>query len=330
MFKTFCIKKYSQLTKKQKGFLSPLGEMVKPATQFLVLPDNSLSLHMEVSPELAEEWLALAHPKQRAIIAPNVHRLVEELVSNNFVFTCDPIAFDQQSFGVNGRHRLKSCVDTRTPFWANVVFGMPPETISAIDGGRKRALHSQLQLSGADVPEGSGKILESAFRLERLGALTASVSAKRLEKAYKEEYFNAWEVLSGLLHQYRDKFTVTAWSVMLVVARYYPDEVYDFVRSLCEYKTRAGSPARAYGTWKDSRQGRTTGASIGSRFQMMATLRALQAQVEGVKMASLHGTPQYVPNKRTKQGNRVAVQFKTEPEVQWLRSLGEDVAQAAE
>lgn len=314
--------RYSQLNAEQKKWLKPLGVVPKDMV-FIVLRDGSLGVDALLDPKTAERYASpeVQHPLQRNVNDNHLKEIIQDLTGGSFTWTNDPIAFDRDGRGVNGRHRLIGCASSGVDMPVFLVFGMPPETIAAIDGGTKRALHHVLQMKGSAVPAGAGaaRVLETAIRLESLDAASARVSATSLEVAYQERYKAAWETLAGLYSVYRNVFTATAWGAMLAVARYYPDEVYKFAEDICTLKTTSGSAAQAYGTWRSTPIGRATAGLLGIRMQTVVTLRALRLCVTRVKVASVGSGPVYIVSRR---GRRTLLPLAQEAEVRWLRELG--------
>ena len=123
-----------------------------------------------VTPELAAEWLERHNNSNRRICKPRVDSYVSLIKGHRFVLTHQGIAFYENGDLADGQHRLQAIVEAGMSVWMMVTFGIPIESIHAIDNGRPRSLQNVLTFVGVDLSHrhiASARILWMQYHSQR-------------------------------------------------------------------------------------------------------------------------------------------------------------------
>lgn len=105
---------------------------------------------MEVTPELAREWLDERNVKNRPIGDTTVRAYIRDILNDAWPFTGDPVRFSDDGALLDGQHRLTAMVKTETSMILLVISGLDKKTQEYMDGGRKRNAADALAME--DVP----------------------------------------------------------------------------------------------------------------------------------------------------------------------------------
>jgi hypothetical protein len=147
----------------QSSLLAPLS---------LVAPPKPAAIPhiMLVTPELAEEWLAINHVN-RDLRKTNVDKFVRFIERGKFVMTGEGIQFegflnDENVRLVNGQHRLTAIVQTGKAQWMLVIEGIGTSTQMYMDTGSRRNFADVLKLERGVI--NAARVASSV----RLGYLT--------------------------------------------------------------------------------------------------------------------------------------------------------------
>lgn len=84
----------------------------------------------------------------RKIVPGNLIRLLEALSDSTFMFTGEPLIFDDNMKLIDGRHRCTACLTSGTPMDVLVVIGVPNQSFKFLDQGASRSNATVLQLLG--------------------------------------------------------------------------------------------------------------------------------------------------------------------------------------
>ena len=102
---------------------------------------------ISVDPELAEKWLAL-NVANRTVRAARVREYAAEMTAGRWLYTADPIRFDEDGKLIDGQHRLRAIVKSGATIDLHVVRGLPREAQDAIDTGAARTASDALKVRG--------------------------------------------------------------------------------------------------------------------------------------------------------------------------------------
>ncbi|MFI6519524.1 hypothetical protein ACIBF1_28480 [Spirillospora sp. NPDC050679] len=114
---------------------------------------------MEVTPELAAEWL-IKNERNRPLSKASVHSLAQAIKRDEWQVTHQGIAFDQDGRLIDGQHRLAAIVKAQIPVQVLVTWGVNSTAFTVMDTGRKRTGKDALSL----LNEANASHLAAALR----------------------------------------------------------------------------------------------------------------------------------------------------------------------
>lgn len=103
---------------------------------------------VELTPELAEEYLTKLPERQRKLSERTVNRYASDLLEGEFPFTGDPIRFNVDGELIDGQHRCTAVVAAGQAVPVLVIRGLGQEMIRFFDGGRTRKFADDLKIHG--------------------------------------------------------------------------------------------------------------------------------------------------------------------------------------
>lgn len=116
---------------------------------------------IEVTPDMAKDWLENHNPTNRKISPSNVNGYARDMMNGAWEFTADPIQFDENGDLLNGQHRLLAVIESGCTILFHVVSNLPTQARKYMDTGRKRTVGDILSIEGST----HGKLLAAAMRL---------------------------------------------------------------------------------------------------------------------------------------------------------------------
>jgi hypothetical protein len=136
-----------------RGFGTDTAEILKAAASRA--GDGIQVREIQLTPELAEEWLAKYNSVNRAIQRTHVGRIARDIRNGNWMVNAQPICFAGDPFDgtgtarlLNGQHRLKACALAGAEIEVPVAVHVPEEAYATYDMYRKR---SKRAMSGAEA-----------------------------------------------------------------------------------------------------------------------------------------------------------------------------------
>lgn len=103
---------------------------------------------IELTPEVAKEFLAKLPERQRSLSNPSVDMYASDMLEGAWHFTGDPIRFDLNDELIDGQHRCTSVVEANKAEPVLVIRGLPSERIRNLDSGRRRTFSDDLRIEG--------------------------------------------------------------------------------------------------------------------------------------------------------------------------------------
>lgn len=116
-----------------------------------------------LTPDLAADFLAKLHPRQRTAKAAHLDSLVEDHVAGRFVLNGEPIICDSEGYTIDGRHRCLMVIETGKPAPVVVIRNLPPEVYCTLDNGAKRSAADALRafaVQNATLVSSAAKLIE--------------------------------------------------------------------------------------------------------------------------------------------------------------------------
>jgi hypothetical protein len=108
--------------------------------------EQQTSLLMSVSPLQAKDWLD-HNTRNRNLSLRAVSSLKDDILSGRWMTTHQGIAFYADGSLADGQHRLTAIAESGVTVSLQVTFGLPLDTILAIDQHRMRKTHDVIKLS---------------------------------------------------------------------------------------------------------------------------------------------------------------------------------------
>lgn len=118
---------------------------------------------IEITPELASEWLETRNTHNRRKKVARIKELVSDIKSGEWTVTADHIAFDTNGTLQNGQNRLSAIAEAGIPVWAVVACGMPPRSFDVTDTGSKRTLGDVLGVKGYEHAKDLAALLPAIY-----------------------------------------------------------------------------------------------------------------------------------------------------------------------
>jgi len=118
---------------------------------------NSASLtfeQLEVTPDLAQDWLTTHNTSNRPLNKLAVERYASDMAAGRWALNGTTIVFDVSGTLVDGQHRLAAVVSAQVTIDALVVRGVPQGSFATIDVGKLRTVSDSLKAAHV-VPAGT-------------------------------------------------------------------------------------------------------------------------------------------------------------------------------
>lgn len=104
---------------------------------------------VDVSPELAETWLAL-NANNRNVRRAAIDAYARDMRAGRWLVNGETVKFDLTGALRDGQHRLSAVVAAETTVAMVVVRGLAPDVMPTVDAGAKRTYSDTLKLQGED------------------------------------------------------------------------------------------------------------------------------------------------------------------------------------
>lgn len=102
---------------------------------------------MMVTPEQATKWLE-ANVSNRSVRPSRVKQYAEAMTEGKWLYTADPIRFDEDGRLIDGQHRLMAVAKAGVPVELQVVRGLSRDAQDAVDTGAARTASDALKVRG--------------------------------------------------------------------------------------------------------------------------------------------------------------------------------------
>lgn len=107
--------------------------------------------YVEVTPEMAEEWLT-RNLINRNIRKSTVAQLAKTMQSNEWRLTAETLKFDRQGVLLDGQHRLLAIIESGMTVPFHVCEGLASDVKRHLDTGSKRSFRDVLKMDREDHP----------------------------------------------------------------------------------------------------------------------------------------------------------------------------------
>lgn len=125
---------------------------------------------VEVTPALAEDWLATTGPN-RPVHVPTVERYAADMRAGRWQLNGDRVRFDANGALRDGRHRLSAVVASGVAVPMEVARGLSEDAVQTIDTGRSRSFADALHIESVANARALASVAKWLWRYEA-GAMT--------------------------------------------------------------------------------------------------------------------------------------------------------------
>ncbi|HET6915311.1 MAG TPA: hypothetical protein VFH56_04410 [Acidimicrobiales bacterium] len=122
-----------------------------------------IAAFVEVTPRLAEEWLA-GNTVNRKVRPDAVNQYAADMIAGRWTISESAICFSPDGELLNGQHRLRAVIQSGATICMLVMRNVPIESMSNMDAGRKRTTADALGFDGESSPH----LLAAATKLALL------------------------------------------------------------------------------------------------------------------------------------------------------------------
>ena len=249
---------------------------------------------IDLTPEMAEDWLTHCNTHNRRLIDAHVELLAQEMKAGRWQLTHQGVAFSPQRVLLDGQHRLWAVVLSGVTVPMRVFVNEPAEGMEVIDTGKARSHDQILSLSAGIGPVGPEDLATLRAMLAGLGRHTRRSAGDELTHLlrHREAVTFAVEVMSGK-RQFRGVATCTTKAV-IARAWYAADrEQLRHFADVLQTGTASGENDQPILLLFQFLIGAAAGRRGRAEFreQYAKTERALSAFLQGEQLARLHATP---------------------------------------
>jgi len=163
-----------------------------------------------LTPEMAQEFLAINNPKNRKIRQTKVNSIAQDILAGRWderlAYIQDPLMIDTDGVFQNGQHRCLAVIKAGRPVWTYIERNVPPEIFELLDGGTARIAADFLDVPNKNNVAALAKIicavedgdapLASAL-LGKLDAKTLTTRTQVIEKVNSDAEYIQQFVRAG-------------------------------------------------------------------------------------------------------------------------------------
>ena len=311
----------SELGTVQRAWLARIAKLPENLG-FSVYEDGTLSTRLYLSPEVAVYWKKYLCPDQRELIDAHWKTLSWLMQNNLWVPKAQPsIIWDRHGGMFDGNHTTTAVADSGVGVMVTVIIGVTDAEADCTDHGirlrsthragvmsRKKGETNQLLNADSDLHSCVKRIhaLHRALRPKDYPPETLSPVVLRVAQEYNE----ALQLFSGLMHLYKGKRGLTAgvWGTLLFACKANPKVVKGLViRLLEDSNLRPGDPAHALKRYREVSLERR---GVPSQTEdVRATLRVVQAELLKKELREVDGKATVKKGKKLPLKDEPALRF---------------------
>lgn len=250
---------------------------------------------VEVTPELAAEWLEKNTDNYRSLKSVKSRRYARDMKNGRWRNTGDPIRFGEDGTLVDGQHRLWALIEAGKTYTFIIVTGLTPDDVDALDQGALRTSSDVLRRHGVEkYRTGVSATLRLLASWDN-GLITTAGSSVIIDTTLGEvpellELYPEAEKHQAWAYRVRDLgFTPAAAATARNIIDRVADEdesdaFWDGVEGLVP--TDKGDPRRTLAKWARDRKSAKNGRMENSQ-QLFAIFTAWNAWREGRQLSNI-------------------------------------------
>lgn len=97
-------------------------------------------------------------------VTSDVDYLAAEMKAQNWLLNGETIKFDADGFLVDGIRRVYACMESKTPFWTLVAYGVDKLTFATVNAGKSRSLADSLHIDGIEQAQAVAVVVKYIYR----------------------------------------------------------------------------------------------------------------------------------------------------------------------
>lgn len=105
----------------------------------------------DITPEIAQQYLTLNIDNNRNPLADRIDRIARDMVNGDWIVTADPIKFNEDGKLIDGQHRLRAILRSKTTVRMLVARNVPEDAVLVIDTGATRTVAQTLKIHNSGV-----------------------------------------------------------------------------------------------------------------------------------------------------------------------------------
>lgn len=140
-----------------------------------------------ITPDIASTILGNKPGWQRKVSELQVERYAVDMANGEFKFNGATLCFDSSDHLIDGQHRLHALAQTGESMIMLLVFGLEPQSIGAIDTGRKRRFADWLAMNGHKEQNAIVSGMSARYWHWKRG----NYGKKNLPRIHRAQYTNA-------------------------------------------------------------------------------------------------------------------------------------------
>jgi hypothetical protein len=244
---------------------------------------DTIEVREEITPAKAKEWLKQNDACNRNLRDAVVRRYAMDMSAGKWLYTGEAIKFSVGGTLLDGQHRLSAIVRSGATVTMLVVYGLPMESVLAMDSGSRRQTWENITRAPLGMPD--PKVVVSWCARARIlqGEGVGAPSAETVRQWYEDNKEHVQALLKIRSSNITRIGLASVWGAIAFVRPLNPEKVDAFAR-----KIYRGENLRCDDPVFPLREHlvRTNGSESGNNMEMsLRTLAALRATLEGRRMS---------------------------------------------
>lgn len=139
--------------------------------------DTKTSIEV-ITPEMAQKYLGTNISHQRNVTMSHVLHLRQQMESEQWLMTGEPIIFDELGRLVDGQHRLRALVAAGASIEFVIIRGVPTDSFMAMNRGKTRTNANVLSIHGVQNYSATAACVANVLNYRRALAVNVKVKGK--------------------------------------------------------------------------------------------------------------------------------------------------------
>lgn len=198
---------------------------------FSQLSNDPVFETVDVTPEMAEEWLEVNH-NNRPMKTNSIRQMARDMREGRFRLNGETIKFDAEGVLIDGQNRLSALALAGVPVRLSIASGLQPETQLTMDTGSKRNVADALLFRGVAVDRSYAAVVASGVLAYEENGIDRPTNSEQVEfiEANLDEVARAVAISQEAARKLGSKklFGTAAF----ILSRIAPEDAETFMQSL--------------------------------------------------------------------------------------------------